>query len=81
MKLLVDIYHVGRASVRLQPGLQLLEHVAFADPTLTDKDNQHPFAQMGDDVAEVSRTFDYFHKQGILMQRYKIRMIKTDIGV
>ena len=46
MKLFVDIYHVGRVSVRLQPGLQLLEHVTFADPSLADKDNHHPFAQM-----------------------------------
>ena len=81
MKLLVDIYHVGRASVRLQPRLQLFEHVTFADPSLADKDNHHSFAQMRDDVAEISRAFDYFHKQGILMQIYKIRMIKTSINV
>ena len=81
MKLLVDIYHVGRASVRLQPSLQLLEHVAFADPALADKDNHHPFAQMGDDVAEISRAFDYFHKQSILMQRYKIQMTKASADV
>ena len=45
---------------------------------LPDKDNHHPFTQMRDDVTEISRAFDYFHKQGILMQRYKTRMEKTN---
>lgn len=78
VKLLVDIYHVGRTSVGLQPGLQLLKHKTLADPALADKDNHHPFAQMRDDVAEISRAFYYFHKRCILMQRYKIKTIKTN---
>ena len=45
---------------------------------LPDKDNHHPFTQMRDDVTEISRAFDYFHKQGILMQRYKTRMEKMN---
>ena len=78
VKLLVDIHHVGRTPVGLQPGLQLLEHKTLADTTLADKDNHHPLAQMGYDVMKIGRTLDYFHKQDILVQRYKIRMIKTN---
>ena len=78
VKLLVDIHHVGRTPVGLQPGLQLLEHKTLADTTLADKDNHHPLAQVGYDVMKIGRTLDYFHKQDILVQRYKIRMTKTN---
>ena len=78
VKLLVDIHHVGRTPVGLQPGLQLLEHETLADTTLADKDNHHPLSQVGYDVMKIGWTLDYFHKQDILVQRYKIRMTKTN---
>ena len=80
MKLLVDVHHVGCTSVGLQPGLQQLEHITFADPALADKDDYHPSVQMGNDMVEVGRTVDYFHKQTNLVQRYKIYLIKT-VGI
>ena len=78
MKLLVDIHHVGRVSVGLQPGLQLLEHKTLPYTALADKDNHHPLAQVGYNMVKIGRTLDYSHKQNILMQRYKIQARKSN---